>query len=200
MKKINIIHQNNAKSFVGVEINRGFINCYVPMFFRCNSVLNRKDKKNIIKVLESINISKRNIKEEIINLNENESGSYWPIESYLWIIRDYIENGIYEPKMIAYKRNVNGKINWKRTIRNTPYISKHGFVYPNLIVSQIDYHQNEISKIYKFVLKIACDRIGWLYDLFFDINDESFISVRQMKYIISNELKNTFEDKKEKTV
>lgn len=198
MKKINIIHQSNAKSFVGVKINRGSVNCYVPMFFRCGSVLNEKDKKNIIKILNSINISKHNIKEEIIDLNENRSGSYWPIESYLWIIRDYIENGIYESKVIAYKRNTNGKLNWKRTIMNTPYISKHGFIYPDLIVSQIDYHQNEISKIYKFALKIACDRIGWLYDLFFDINDLSLLSINQMEHIISNELRNTFEDKKKK--
>ena len=45
-----------------------------------------------------------------------------PIYSYIYILSDYFSNGMYRYTEIKYKHNNKGKINWKRTFKNTFYL------------------------------------------------------------------------------
>ena len=68
-------------------------------------------KKNLILFLKSISIATKD--HEYIKNNGNLVGEIWPIDSYLWIIKDFVENGFYYKREKTYSTS-GGKIEWKK--------------------------------------------------------------------------------------
>lgn len=55
--------------------------------------------------------------------NKFSINGQFALMSYLWIINDYLTNGIYVNREKTLKINQKGKINWKRTLNRQPIIS-----------------------------------------------------------------------------
>ena len=89
--KIKIQKVQNANDFVGIKFDSNIIEISVPASFR-EEADKKSLKKDLLLFLKSIEIAKT-INYKDINTKTN-SGNYWPIESYLWIIKDYIENRV----------------------------------------------------------------------------------------------------------
>ena len=86
--KINPVTKSN--DFVGIRIEDGEINIYVPQVFRKES----NYKRDLLLFLKSISLAKT-LEKEKLDKGSNTLDSVWPINSYLWIIKDYLENGFY---------------------------------------------------------------------------------------------------------
>lgn len=194
MKKLQIIKIDKANDFAGIKINSDGVFIHVPGFFRVESD-DRTHRKNLLLFLRSIEIAKKIDKEA---LNKQDMGeSSWPIDSFLWIIRDFLENGYYYNRERQFFFDGKGKIDWKKTIRTTPIVSKGNIIYDHLITSRISPQEEEITKIYKICLKKACDCISWIipsYNL--QINAQQTKSISEMIRIVRKELSNTFDDTK----
>ena len=126
----------------------------------------------------------------------------FPLQSYQFIILDYLRNGYYTEREIRYIEAQRGKINWKRTIqKEQPQLDGDNLVYLNFIVktNRIN-NDNLITRIHEYCVYESFLKMGWLY---FDsdvlpmkpripFNKSLFLSV------LTTELGNTFNDEKKR--
>lgn len=180
----------NANDFIGISIIDNQITLKTPLCFRIEND-DKLLKKNIILFLKSLSIATK--KFEHIKQNDNLIGEIWPIDSYLWLIKDFVDNGFYYKREKTYSTN-GGKIEWRKTLKKTPIYSNGNIIYKDIITSRMTPTNDEISEIYKFCLSKSIDRIGWLFSYTFNIQIQQYKSIKEMIILVRKELSNTFDD------
>lgn len=188
-KDINIIYVEKANDFIGFNIDKSGVAVYVPHSFRKED----KYKSDLIALLKSISLAKTKEIEKN-KKGSDKSNSIWPVESYLWIVRDYLENGFYYNREKTYSNSNSGKIDWKKTLKQVPIFSNGNIIYDKLITSRMAATNDLVAEIYKLCLKHSVAKIGWLYNFDFHIEAQQLVSVTEMVSIIKKELDNTFDD------
>lgn len=120
------------------------------------------------------------------------------IDSYMWILSDYIENGLYSDSEKTYHQNNNGKINWKRTFKTAPFVSHNSLVYLNPIVEQNSNTKNIISEMHSYCIDQSIDIIGPLYCNLPKINlvKPNIKKIRYYVQLLHKEKLTTFDDRK----
>lgn len=180
----------NANDFIGISIIDNQITLKTPLCFRIEND-DKLLKKNIILFLKSLSIATKQF--EHIKQNDNLIGEIWPIDSYLWLIKDFVDNGFYYKREKTYSIN-GGKIEWRKTLKKTPIYSNGNIIYKDIITSRMTPTNDEISEIYKFCLSKSIDRIGWLFSYTFNIQIQQYKSIKEMIILVRKELSNTFDD------
>lgn len=187
-KNIEIILVDKANEFVGIKFNQDKVELYVPQVFRKDENI----KQDILLFLKSISLAKSLDKE---NLKKGDKKDIpWPIDSYLWIIRDFIENGYYYNRENTYFNGNNGKLEWKKILQGVPIYSRGNIIYDKMISSKMAFSNDIISNTYKLCLKQSLERIGWLYEYDFYVEVQQVFSVSEMTSAIKKELRQTFDD------
>lgn len=188
MKEPKINYVDKSTDFVGICLNEGNVEINVPQVFRKEE----NYKKDLLLFLNSISLAKTFDKEKINS--GNKDNDIWPFESYLWIIKDYLDNGFYYNREKTYSNSYSGKIEWKKTLRNLPIYSGGNIIYDKLVTSKMSASNDMIAQIYKLCLKQSINRIGWLYNYNLFIEVQQLVSVTEMISIVRKELLNTFDD------
>lgn len=182
---------------VGVEFNKDIINIYFPAGYDIPKESNEiVQKSSILDILKTISLCKNNGEGYEYNYNSGEEKEI-PINSYLWLLNDYLKNGLYNVKEKHYIVSQKGKINWKRTFETKPFFSNNEIVYLNPKVEINTKTDNIITEIHAICINICIDKIGWLFGDFErcdgykqSLSDEMYID------ILNRELLSSFEDKK----
>lgn len=185
--KINSVGKSN--DFVGIRIEDGEINLYVPQVFRKE----QNYKRDLLLFLKSISLIGNPDKEKL-NKGSDDTKDFWPINSYLWMIQDYLENGFYYNREKIYTHSFSGKIEWKKTLKQMPVYSDGNIIYDKLITSKMMASNDLIAQIYKLCLKQSVDKIGWIYNCNFKIEVQQIVSTSEMISVVRKELNNTFDD------
>lgn len=191
MKKnrdVLINYVEKANDFVGIKIKNNKVQLYVPQMFR----IDQSYTKDVFIFLKSLSLSSA-IKKENIKKGKDLTKEIWPFDSYLWIIKDFIENGFYYNREKVYSSNC-GKIEWKKTMKNIPIYSDENLIYDKLITSKMSATNDIIAQIYKLCLKQSIDKIGWLFNYNVQIDIQQIISKKEMIYKIKQEFINTNDD------
>lgn len=188
-KDVKIVPVDKSNSFVGIKIDEGIVKVFVPKVFREDEDL----KKDIRLFLKSIEIAKTKNTENI-NKGLNNTDNVWPIDSYLWLINDYLENGLYYNREKKISRSNSGKIEWKRTLQQVPIYSDGNIIYDQLITSKMTPANDMITYIYKLCLRQSIDKIGWLFNYNFHIQIDQIVSIKEMIMRVRKELNETFDD------
>ena len=183
------------ESFVGLVIENDNIDFYYPESYRYE----RNNKKKIIAVLKTIELAKKNY-DKNVGINNQDKNNIFPINSYLWIINDYFQNGYYVNREKVYKINQKGKINWKKTLETEPLISNGKIIYKDVVVEKKDVVDNIMVDIHKYCLKKSLDNMSWYFDIpssFININEKIDNSViKYYRSVVLKELSHTFDDYK----
>lgn len=198
-----ISHKATGKvddSFVGIKVKNGEINFYYPESYELSDQSDIKSfRSDVMSILRSISLAKTlSVDKAHIETTLSENGEF-ALHSYLWIINDYLSNGIYVNREKVYKKNQRGKINWKRTLQNQPIISNGNIIYADLVVEIPHQTDNIIVEIHKFCVYKSIEYIGWLFGLSPQIIDISPFNENKRKiylYMLKQELNNTFDDYK----
>lgn len=185
--KINPVTKSN--DFVGIRIEDGEINIYVPQVFRKET----NYKRDLLLFLKSISLAKTLVKEKL-DKGSNNVDNVWPINSYLWIIKDYLENGFYYNREKVYSNSYSGKIEWKKTMKQIPIYSDGNIIYDKLVTSKMAASNDLIAQIYKLCLKQSIEKIGWVYNYNLKVDVQQIISTSEMISVVRKELNNTFDD------
>lgn len=188
-KDVKIVPVDKSNSFVGIKIDEGIVKVFVPRVFREDEDW----KKDIRLFLKSIEIAKTKNTENI-NKGLNNTENVWPIDSYLWLINDYLENGLYYNREKKISRSNSGKIEWKRTLQQVPIYSDGNIIYDQLITSKMTPANDMITHIYKLCLRQSIDKIGWLFNYNFHIQIDQIVSIKEMIMRVRKELNETFDD------
>lgn len=187
-------------SFIGIKIKNDRIDFYYPEAYDLSSVSDIKSfRKDVIAILNTISIAKSlSIDKARIESSLAENTSF-ALHSYLWIIKDYLVNGVYVNREKEYKFNQRGRINWKRTLQNQPIISKGNVIYKDVVVEVPNQRDNVIVEIHRHCIRKSLEYIGWLFGLAPDIIETTPFSEGKKPYylsVIKKELNNTFDDMK----
>lgn len=185
-------------SFVGLKFIGNEIHFYYPETYRF-SMDNPDVRNDIIDLLRTISIAKTT-SSQLTNANNRSTGSReFALMSYLWVIKDYLTNGLYVNREKIYKINQNGRIDWKRTMQSQAIVSKGNIVFPNITVTVKNNIDNLLVEIHRFCLKRSIDYIGWLFNLNSSfIQLPKFTEAKEKLYLatIKRELDHTFDDDK----
>ena len=184
-------------SFVGLKIKGNQINFYYPESYHFECKDGDYDTQSILNLLKTINIAKTHSKETNTLYNSHNSEGEFALYSYLWIIRDWLNNGFYINREKEYKLNQNGRVNWKRTLNQQPIVSNGNIIYNNIVVEVKSNVDNIILEIHKYCVKKSLDYIGWIFNL----NSKSIQTRKfteslkaQYKQALKMELDKTFDD------
>ena len=188
-KDVEIVPVDKSNDFVGIRIKEGKVEVCIPRVFREDEDW----KKDIRLFLKSIEIAKTQNKVNI-KKGSNETENIWPIDSYLWLINDYLENGLYYNREKKISRSNSGKIEWKKTLQQVPIYSEGNIIYDQLITSRMVPANDMITHIYKICLRQSIDKFGWLFNYNFQIQIEQIVSIKEMIMRVRKELNETFDD------
>ena len=187
-----VLHRvKKSNEFTGIKIVDNKINIFVPQVFRYDKKTFHKD---ILLFLKSISLAET-VNKEFLNKGKNNIKNVWPFESYLWIIKDYIENDFYYNREKTYS-NKGGKIEWKKTIKNTPIYSNGNLIYDKFVTSKMSATNDIIAQIYRLCLKQSIEKIGWLFNLNFKVDVQQLISKKEMIHKVKQAINNTYDDVK----
>lgn len=164
-----ILHSVTGKidnSFIGIKIKNNIIEFYYPESYQLADYKSnfKEFRKDILSILGTIKIAKT-LSLNKAKIESSLSNNNFAILSYLWIIKDYLNNGFYVNREKEFKTNQRGKINWKRTMKNQPIISGNNLIYKDIVVEVRNSFDNIIVDIHKYCVKKSIDFIGWLFNL-----------------------------------
>lgn len=210
-KKINIKQyckfpevQNGEPPYIGLKIEESkkdfkrFNFIFPVSYYKQNEQLTdeilRTDIKNLLKAIYKANSS------EVYN-NDKIQKDICPIDAYLWIIKNYLENGYYIEKEIVYTKNNSGKINWKKTIKNNEFFidNNYNVIYTQFITQR---RKNDINNIitciHRYCVYNAVKQFGFLYNI--DLESVELCNIdmktQEITLILRNEYNNSFLDSK----
>lgn len=152
----------------------------------------KSEAKKIILLLKRIQ------KDFLLGGNNSE---LFQFHSMIWLIQDYIDNGYYQETETISSENTNGKINWKKTIKNNSILFNNGnIIYKDFIRDKNVINSSQIiTQIYKACLRYSVQRLGFIFGIKHTENSIFNIENKDKEYLIfflNNELNNTFKDYK----
>lgn len=193
------VSEKQSDDFVGLKFVNGEPSVTFPRGYRL-SADDGQIRKDIIRLIASINKFSGRYEGETSKNNIGENNLNMPIQSYQYIIYDFIAHGYYTEKEVRYVENTRGKINWKRTIQQEqPQINNGNVVYLKFVTKTNKINDNNlITKIHEYCVYESFLKFGWLFfasDIkpkkpTIKLNRNAFLSV------LKNELGNTFNDQK----
>jgi hypothetical protein len=202
-----------GKTFVGIKFTDNDIHIHYPETFRWNFIadgavpvtsLDDDITLGIRSIISSIEYAKTHSGEKTLQNDTSDANEAFALKSYIWIIQDFMNNGLYKNRENVFKVNQKGKIDWKRTLSKIPLYSEGNFVYKDFVVSTKSQLDNMLVDIYRFCVLKSIFLAGWLYGIRSSsfgvkkISEVLLSDAMQKRYIyaIRNELAKTFDDEK----
>lgn len=202
MRIANVIEVKVAKTdreFVGIKVSNNKVTITFPIGYEIvEETIKTSNREKIKKLYNDVKILMTTIEK---SKNELYGTGYkeFNFSSAIFIIEDFIKNGLYnKPKNICQK-NTNGKINWKRTIlQMQPIYTKGNYIYLQTYNYNICETENKVTEIQKYCLSVSLQILGWLYNFNDIFNEHLHMNKREMIYVLMDELNQTNEDRKKK--
>ena len=125
----------------------------------------RNEIIELISVLQEYNDDQSRISK--INPEQVLKTVRFPVQAYMTVILDYLNNGYYQITEEQFKQGISGPIHWPRTIKQEqPIVTRKGFVFPKYRVKQHNETDKDlITEINKYCVYQSHLRLGWIYKL-----------------------------------
>ena len=127
----------------------------------------RDEILELISILQEYNDEKSRISK--ITPEQVLKTEMFPVQAYMTVIMEYLNNGYYQITEEQFARGTTGKIHWPKTIlleTKNAIPTEHGMVYPNYRVKQYNETDKDlITEINKFCVYQSYVRLGWIYKL-----------------------------------
>lgn len=165
-----VIFENSYKenSFIGIKYQKDSIIISLPLgyeksIFDTTEELNSEQKVDLLFLLKTINLAKSYDKESAEFGNNIGDKNEIPFNSFLWIINDYFNNGLYQDIEKKYTQRGHGKINWKRTLNAEHFFNKKSVDFINPFYETNIHKNNLITELNNYCLHVSSDYIGFLF-------------------------------------
>lgn len=187
-------------SFVGIKIDGSQIEIYHPEQYPLN-IDSPSFRDDVLDLIGSIGLAKTITSAESEIFDSFGLKDDFSFYSYIWIIRDYIDHGLptfYDKKS---KPNHPGKINWKKTLSQSPLriVDSDSVYFEKIFSDYCDREYTVITQIYQYCLKKSLNVLGWLFKIKSDIIDcpeYSETERNRFKKILQMMIHREFDDEK----
>lgn len=197
-----------ALDYVGIISYREKLIPILPKFLKGKDLSSEK-KFETLKLL--VEIFKKYQKESLEDLHSNsgyENLSNNKLTLIDTLLKDYIENGLYENHIETYEINGDGEADWENTIENEQDYMVNGVpIYIDLWTKESINHEGDyIRRLHQYILNICIDYLSNLElekklglievpDLNFPIQKDTLGEEEYMVNMIDNQLKLEFGDR-----
>lgn len=183
-------------TFVGLRCNDGDISINFPLGYHISEDDNEL-RKDIILLLTTLSANTERKESEILKRGNVFDEVEFPLQSYMYLIKDFFVRGYYKEQEVLYKVAKLGKINWNRTIKTQkPYVQDMDVFYLDFVTKKNSVKENElITLIHEYCVYESFERIGWLYTEMMPKKPVIVKQERLFRSILKDKIANTFNDK-----
>lgn len=192
-----LINSNKAEDkFVGLECNDGNMTIHFPMGYRLAED-DRELRKDILLLFSTLAANLEHKDSELLGQGNKFDEVDFPVQSYLYIIRDYYARGYFKEQEINYRTARQGKINWGRTIKTQhAYMQDNDVFYLDFMTKKNTFKENElITLIHKYCVYESFEKIGWLFTKAMPEKVRMKKNKKMFIAVINAKLADTFNDK-----
>lgn len=182
--------------FVGLQCSEGIIKVSFPLGFHISD--DEKELRKDILLLTSTLVKNTDRRDSTVL---GQALIYdkvdFPIQAYLFIIRDFYERGYYKEREVYYNISKRGKINWSRTIKTQKeYAEEEDIFYLNFVTKKSMVKENElITLIHEYCVYESFEKMGWLFSEFMPMKPQIKFIKKMFICVVKDKLSNTFNDK-----
>lgn len=154
----------NDEDFVGLRFVDGHPEVLFPRGFAL-SYSDGEIRQDVIRLLSTIQRFSDHHEGDKNMQRKGDADCKFPIQSYQYVIFDYLQNGYYSEREVRYIESQRGKINWKRTIQmEQPHLDSDNIVYLNFIIKSNLINTNTLlTRIHEYCVYESFLKMGWLY-------------------------------------
>ena len=122
MRKVDIrskcrVNSNCEKdTFVGLRCSDGDISINFPIGYHISEDDNEL-RKDIMLLFTTLSANTKRKESDVLRQGNAFDEMEFPLQSYLYLIKDFFARGYYKEQEVSYKVAKKGKINWNRTIK-----------------------------------------------------------------------------------
>jgi len=194
--KCSVNNNREADTFVGIKCEDGNISINFPLGFEISQ--NDKELRKDIMLLFSVLAANSDRKDsELIGHISTFDDNVFPVQAYLYVIRDYYMRGYYKEQEVQYIVSKTGKINWNRTIKTQkPYVQGTNVFYLEFMIKNNTVNENElITLIHEYCVYDSFDKIGWLFTKAMPAKSRIKYNYKLFVSVIKKKLATTFNDR-----
>lgn len=182
-------------TFVGIKSHNGDISINFPLGYHISED-DEGLRKDILLLFTTLAANTERKDSELSGHNMKFDEVEFPLQSYIFIIRDYLARGYYREQEVVYNVSRNGKVSWNRTIKTQkPYIQDNKIFYLDFVTKKNSIKDNEmITMIHEYCVYECFDKIGWLYTISMPQRPQIKRNDKMFKTVIKNKLSLTFND------
>lgn len=194
--KCRVNSNREMDTFVGLRCNDGDISINFPLGYHISEDDNEL-RKDIMLLLTTLSANTERKESEILKQGNAFDEVEFPLQSYMYLIKDFFVRGYYKEQEVLYKVAKSGKINWNRTIKNQkPYVQDMDVFYLDFVIKKNSVKENElITLIHEYCVYESFERIGWLYTEMMPKKPVIVKQERLFRSVLKDKIANTFNDK-----
>ncbi|WP_035288054.1 LlaJI family restriction endonuclease [Clostridium sp. KNHs214] len=195
-----------AFKYVGIILYKNIVIKCLPKYLSRTYTTEEKDRllKLIIQVLRKYGIVESNV--GTIDVYESEEAIDM-LNLIIYILTDFIDNGLYHNQKNVYEINGDGEIDWDKTVNEIdPFVIKNRPIYFDLITYEnIDNNNDFFRMLHKYVItqssrmlsEVGLNNIFSLPEIEFEVDENWFLDERYVINRINQELNIQFVAKKQ---
>lgn len=187
----------DTDTFVGLQCLDGDISITFPLGFDISTDDNGL-KNDIFLLFKTLRLNTKHQESTLLKQQSQKFDNVnFPIQSYLFIINDFLSKGYYTESEINYKVGGSGKINWNRSIKTQhPYIDNNNVFYLNFVTRRSRINDSLlITLIHEYFVFESFSKLGFLFNNYIPKKPEIKKDANLFKAILGDKLTKTFNDR-----
>lgn len=203
--RVQIRIATNADSFVGIKIENDLPIVTFPYGINVDVLTNETNNElaktkiinqHILKLTKTIHHANNYYKNQVKIKDGFKVIEGFPLYDFLWILNDYVDNGLFKTKEKRHIKNSQGKVDWKKTIQGSFTISNNNVVFNNLVHQQNINVDNLITNIHSYCVNEANKLCGWFFgNINTPENHQLIVDKKTAVNALKNRLVNVFDDR-----
>lgn len=194
--KCSVNSNREMDTFVGLRCDDGDISIHFPMGYHISDG-DKELRQDIMLLFTTLAANTVRKESELPGRGADIHEVDFPLQSYLYIIRDFLVRGYYREQKVAHKVAKTGKINWNRTIKTQKaYVQNDEVFYLDFVVKRNSIKENElITLIHEYCVYESFEKIGWLFTSMMPRKPGIDKKEKLFRAVLKSRIFNTFNDR-----
>ncbi|MBD5544168.1 MAG: LlaJI family restriction endonuclease [Lachnospiraceae bacterium] len=183
-------------TFVGLRCSDGDISINFPIGYHISDD-NKELRKDIMLLFTTLSVNTERKESELLGQENSFDEVEFPLQSYMYIIKDFFARGCYREQEVSYKVAKTGKINWNRTIKTQkPYVQDNEVFYLDFVSKKSSIKENElITLVHEYCVYESFERIGWLFTKVMPKKPRIAKREKVFRTVLKEKISSTFNDR-----
>lgn len=194
--KCHVNSNRDSDVFVGLKCDNGDISINFPIGYAVSKD-NKELRKDILLLFGTLQANTERKDSEKMGDAKAYQQMDFPMQAYMYIIRDYYVRGYYKDYEIQHNVAKKGKTSWSKTIKTVkPYFQDDMAYYLSFITKKNTMKDNElITLIHEYCVYDSFGKIGWLITSNMPAKPRIKLNSKLFISVIAERLTQTFNDR-----